>query len=299
MKRVLVVVVLVIAAACLGLWRSHGGVRAGLNRVIQGSGDNAQAASTDEIRKSFDLKPAALVQVQGINGRVDIQTSADTKTTEVLVKRSGDSDSLRRREIIVEQTTDGLMVKSRQNHVGLWEHLFGKDPKEEVTIKAPRNIALTLRGINGRVNSGDVDGELQISGVNGHVETGAAGDSTEVSGVNGSISVGLKQLGQHGARFSGINGGVELRLGVGLNADLRARGMNGKVVSEVSDVTVERENAWSNYSSQIGKGGPLIEISGINGNVRLTRGESATTAPSTENKSSDKSDKANAAKSTN
>jgi hypothetical protein len=88
-------------------------------------------------------------------------------------------------------------------------------------------------------------------------------------------------------------------LSVGLNADLRAKGMNGRVVSEVSDVTVERENAWSNYSSQIGKGGPLIDISGINGNVRLTRGEGAATAPSTENKSGDKSDKAGAAKSTN
>src|ERR1043166_790296 len=165
MKRVLIVVVLIVAAACLGLWRSHGGGRAGLSRVVQSAGDKSQGVTGDEIRKSFDLKPGALVQVQGINGKVDIQTAADTKTTEVYVKRTGDNDSLRRREIIVEQTTDGLMVKRRQNHVGLWEHLFGKDPKEEVTIKAPRNIALTLRGINGRVNSGDVDGELQISGV--------------------------------------------------------------------------------------------------------------------------------------
>jgi hypothetical protein len=272
MKRVLIVVVLIVAAAVLGLWRSHGGVRAGLSRVVQGAGDNSQGVTGDETRKTFDLKPGALIQVQGINGKVDIQTAAETKTTEVFVKRTGDNpSSLRRRDLTIEQTSEGLLVRSRQNHTGLWDHLFGKDPKEEVTIKAPRDIALTLKGINGHVNAGDITGALEVKGVNGRVETGTAGESAEVSGINGSISIGLKQLGEHGARFSGINGGVEIRLSVGLNADLRAHGMNGRVVSEVSDVTVERENAWSNYSSQIGKGGPLIDISGINGNVRLTR----------------------------
>lgn len=299
MKRVLVVVVLIVAAASLGLWRSHGGVRAGLNRVINSNGDGSPGVTGDETRKTFDLKAGATIRVEGINGRVDIQTAADTKTTEVFVKRTGDNpSSLRRRDITIEQTSEGLLVRSRQNHVGLWDHLFGKDPKEEVTIKAPRDIALTLKSINGHVNSGDITGALEVRGVNGRVETGTAGEA-EVAGVNGSVSVGLKQLGEHGARFSGINGGVEIRLSVGLNADLRAKGMNGRVVSEVSDVTVERENAWSNYSSQIGKGGPLIEISGINGNVRLTRAETATAAPATENTSGDKADKASASKATN
>jgi hypothetical protein len=55
MKRVLVVVVLIVAAAVLGLWRSHGGVRAGLSRVINSSGDGSPAVTGDETRKTFDL----------------------------------------------------------------------------------------------------------------------------------------------------------------------------------------------------------------------------------------------------
>ena len=300
MKRVVVVVVLIVAAAVLGLWRSHGGVRAGLSRVVQGAGDNSQGVTGDEVRKSFDLKPGALVQVQGINGRVDIQTAADTKTTEVYVKRTGDNpSSLRRRDMIVEQTSDGLIVRSKQNHVGLWDHLFGKDPKEEVTIKAPRQIALALKGINGLVNTGDIEGSLEVKGLNGRAELGATRKSAEISGINGSVSLALIELGEDGARVSGINGGVELKLGTALNADLTARGMNGSVRSEISDVIVDREASRSHYSAHIGKGGPPIEISGINGNVRLTRAESAAIAPSTETKSGDKSDKASAVKSTN
>ncbi len=82
---------------------------------------------------------------------------------EVFVRRTADSPtSLRRREIIIEQTSDGILVRSKQSHVGLWEHLFGKDPNEEVTIKAPRQIALSLRGVNGRVNVTDIDGSIEV-----------------------------------------------------------------------------------------------------------------------------------------
>src|SRR5229473_5582498 len=140
MRRVLIVVVLVVAAACLGLWRTHGGVRQGLSRAVGMSSDNSEGATSDETRKSFELKPGDRVSVQGINGTVEIQTS-DTKTAEVFVRRTADSpNSLRRRELIIEQASDGLMVRSQQTHLGLWDHLFGRDPKEEVIIKAPRQI---------------------------------------------------------------------------------------------------------------------------------------------------------------
>src|SRR5215831_4856585 len=171
MKRVLIVVVLLVCAAALGLWRSHGGVRAGLNRVVNGAADSASPATTgDEVRKTFELKPGEKVWVQGINGRVEIQTS-DTKTAEIYVKRTGDSsNSLQRRQMIVEQNADGVLVRSRQVYNGVWDHLFGHDPSEEVTIKAPREIALSLRGINGRVYSGDITGSLDLKGLNGKIE---------------------------------------------------------------------------------------------------------------------------------
>src|ERR1700682_902431 len=276
MKRVLIVVVLVIGAATLGLWRTHGGVRQGLSRVVGMSSDDSQAEARDEIRKTFQLEPGARLDVQGINGKVDIQTS-DTKTAEVYVLRTGNgSDALSRREVIIEQTPTGLLVRGREGrHLGLWEHLFGRNPNEEVTIKAPRTIALALKGINGAVTTGDVDGPLEAKGINGRVELGGAGQSADIGGINGSVVVSLKELGERGARLSGVNGGIELRLATGLNADLTARGMNGNVRSEISDVTVNKDEPGSRYSAHIGNGGAPITLNGIHGNVRLTRGDSS------------------------
>jgi len=285
MKRVLIVIALLVLAAVLGLWRSHGGVRAGLSRVVGGANESAAPAdSVDETRKTFQLKPGEKVWIQGINGRVEIQTS-DTSTAEVYVKRTGqDANSLQRRQIIVEQNSDGLLVRSRQVFNGVWDHLFGHDPKEEVVIKAPRQIALQLRGINAKVYATDIDGPLDMKCRNGNAEIGEVGESLSLDGINGSVVVGLKKLDERGARIHGVNGGIELRLAPGLNADLTAKGMNGSVKSEISDVTVEKTD-WSRFSARIGNGGPEIEIRGINGNVRLTRSGDAASASSETDKS--------------
>ena len=299
MKRVAIVVILVIGAAILGLWRSQGGVRQSLSRAV-GMSDSQQGNSREEIRKSFELKPGARLEVAGINGKVDIQTS-DTTTAEVYVLRTAKSqDALKRREVTIEQTATGLIVKGRQVGHGFWEHLFGSKASEDVTIKAPRQIALALRGINGRVTTGDVEGALEAKGINGHVNLGQANESAEISGINGNISVTLNKLGDRGARLSGVNGGIELRLGGDLNADLTAKGMNGNLRSEIPDVTVNKGQYGSNYTARIGEGGAPITISGINGNVRLTRDATASTTSnkkSSDKKSTDqKQDKVAAAK---
>ena len=279
MKRVLLVVVLIVAAAMVGLWRSHGGVRAGLNRVVNvARDDKSSGVAAEETRKSFELNPGDHVEIAGINGFVEIQTS-DTKTAEIFVRRTGDNpNSLRRRELTIERTSTGFMVRSRQRFNGFWDHLFGKDPKEEVTIKAPRQIALSIRGVNGRVTSSDIDGSLELKGINGRVEIGEVSDTAQINGVNGSISVGLGRLGERGVRIGGVNGPVELKLAGGLNADLTAKGMNGNVSSEIPDVTINRDDGWRRFSVRIGDGGAPIEIGGVNGNVRLTKLDRETAA---------------------
>lgn len=279
MRRVLIVVVLIVAAAVLGLWRTHGGVRQGLNRAMGTSSDQVQGDSREEIRKSFPIQPGAHIEIRGINGSVEIQTS-DTKTAEVYVLRTGNSrESLERRTVVMEQVSNGLAIRGQERHVGLWQHLFGSNPNEQVTIKAPRQIALAFSGVNGAVSGSDIEGTLEVRSVNGKVEFGQAGSSVQISGINGGVSVALKKLGEMGARISGVNGNIDLRLSKDLNADLTARGMNGTVRSEIPDLNIQKGENDSRYEARIGTGGAPISISGINGNVRLIRAESAAVTP--------------------
>jgi hypothetical protein len=278
MKRVLLVVALVIIAAIAGIVRSHTRVsRDGLQFKLSSS--QAGGELRDEIRKSFELSPRAEVRVSGINGSVTVET-ADTRTAEVYVERIGkEAGALELRKIVIEGSANSLTVRSEKGDVGFFDRLFGSNPTERVTLKLPRQVSLTTKGVNGSVTVGDIDGSVDVSGINGKVEFGQATGSARFSGINGNVSVALRTLDKGGVHVSGINGNVELRLASGVNADLEAHGMNGSVRSDVPDINVEKSDHGNKYFAHIGTGGNPIKVSGINGNVRLTRPTAASTTP--------------------
>jgi hypothetical protein len=285
MKRVLLVVALVIIAAIAGIVRSHtrvsrDGVQFKVNSSSQGKGD-----LRDEIRKSFELSPGAEVSVSGINGSVTVETG-DTKTAEVYVERIGkEAGALERRKIVIEGSANRLTVRGEKGDVGFFDRLFGSNPTERVTLKLPAKVSLTTNGVNGSVTVGDIDGSVEVSGINGRVSIGQATGSAEFHGINGNISVALRSLDKAGVQVSGINGNIELRLATGVNADLEAHGMNGSVRSDVSDINVEKSDHGNRYFAHIGTGGNPIKVSGVNGNVRLTRPATASTPSAEEGKS--------------
>ena len=60
--------------------------------------------------------------------------------------------------------------------------------------------------------------------------------------------------------------------------------MNGSVRSDVPEIIVEKSEHGSKYWAHIGTGGSEIKVSGINGNVRLTRTATASTTTAEQEK---------------
>lgn len=277
MKRIILVVLLVGIAAIAGLVRSHskaGSIsewRQAINRDKQSAGE-----VRDEIRKSYELSPGARVEVSGINGPVKIET-ADTKTADVYIERTGTSQEvLNRRKITIDSTPAKLTIHGENGDGSFFSRIFGSKPSERVTLRLPRQISLVAQGVNGSVISGEIEGSVEIHGINGKVEIAQASGSAQFNGINGNISVALKQLDKEGVELHGINGNIELQLSEGVNADLSAHGMNGNVISDLPNVVVDKTRHGS-YNAQIGSGGNSISASGINGNIRLTRMMTAST----------------------
>jgi DUF4097 and DUF4098 domain-containing protein YvlB len=270
MKRLVILIVLVLVAGLAGIVRSKNLVHFG--HYVRN--ESPAVKVRDEIRKSFELAPGARVEVSGINGGVTVET-ADTKTAEVLIERTADSqESLDRRKVKVEGDAKSLRISSERADSGFFAQFVGSNPREQVTLKLPRQISLETKGINGSLNVGELEGSVQVTGVNGRVEIAGARGTADFKGVNGNIQVGLRQLSADGVSLSGINGNIELQLEDGLNADLDAHGMNGRVISELPGVTVEKEKG-GRYFAHIGSGGNAISVRGINGNIRLTRASAA------------------------
>jgi len=255
--RIFLVVVLVVAAWIVG-------------RQL---GIGSHGEGRFELNQNYQLAPSARVDVSGINGPVEITTS-DTDTAEVhILITARDEEALENHPINVQQSGSNLTIRGEnRNGWRIWRWLKGsEDVHQSVTLKLPRQVELSARGVNGRVSVGALDGAVHIAGVNGKVEIERATGTADVSGVNGAVSLGLTHLGTEAPRVSGVNGRVELRFADDVNADLVVRGLNGNVTNDLTNSTLTQEG-HSTWRAHIGTGGTLISINGVNGSVRLTRG---------------------------
>lgn len=271
MKRWIIALLLIAVAAAAGMFRSTSG-RFSANYSTATSGEGRE-----EIRQTYQLSAGANVEVRGINGQVDIETS-DTTTAEVSILRTASNQTdLETRKVTITATPTSLVIQGEKDQGGLWQRLWHGEVKQQVTLKLPRAVALTVKGVNGPVRAGEVTGALQVSGVNGKVQMAQTNGYSEISGVNGSVTISVKQLGEKGIRIKGINGAVELRFADKVNADVEARGINGRVKAELPDVTVQGESERSKYNARIGAGGAPINVSGVNGSIRLVRDTTAST----------------------
>jgi len=267
MKRIVILVLLVAIAAIAGVVRSSVGSVADLRGLVS---HRNTADVRQEIRQTYELAPGARVEVFGLNGAVRIETS-DTKTAEVYIERTASTqEAMDRRKVTVEADANSLRIRAENADTGFFSRLLGSSAGERATLKLPRQIALAAKGVNGSFTTTDIDGAVEVSGINGRVQVGSAVGRATFKGINGNMVVGLKRIDQEGVTLSGINGNIELQLGADVNADFDARGMNGRVVSDLPNVSIDKSKRGS-YWARIGNGGAGITAKGINGNIRFTR----------------------------
>lgn len=258
--KIMIVIVLIAAAWAFG--RTGG-------KVTPHDGPFETRAGREETRQSYQLASGARIEVSGINGPVEVET-ADTNTVEVHIICSAPNPSdLDHHKIIIEQTLNSLSIHGK-NKRSWWRMLWGgANVRQQVTLRIPRRSDLTASGVNGSVTVGEIEGAVHVSSVNGRVEVAPSVGASEVNGVNGPVSLGVARLNEQGVSVSGVNGAVELRFGESVNADLSVDGLNGTVSSGLSNMIIEEQPSRSSLRARIGTGGAPIDISGVNGRIRL------------------------------
>lgn len=270
MKRLVILVLLVLVAGVAGVVvrSASRGTVAEIRELVT---HHHATDVREQIRQTYELSPGARVELAGLNGAVNIETS-DSNKAEVFIERTASSqEALDRRKVVIEADANSLRIHGEKGDGSFITRIFGSSAGERVTLKLPRQIALYAKGVNGAFVTSDIDGAVEIAGVNGRVQIGSTVGRATFKGINGNMVVGLKKLDQDGVTLNGINGNIELKLASDINADFDARGLNGQVVSDLPNVEIDR-NRRGRYSARIGTGGTGITAKGINGNVRFTRG---------------------------
>jgi hypothetical protein len=237
----------------------------------------------DEINRSFSLPAKARVEVSAISGSVDIK-AIDGDTAIVHIERTARSRAeLDCNKVVVEQAAGKVTIQSET--VG-GQGCSNIQVVYRLLLSLPRTVDVSVHGISGPLNIGEIEGALRISGNSGNINLAQLGSGARITGNSGNINLAqsgsgsiisgnsgtttikIRQLDPGGLELSGNSGAIKLHIADELNVDVKVSGLSGTVSSELPNVKFNKTGA-ADYYARIGSGGPTINVHGSSGSISL------------------------------
>ena len=231
------------------------------------------------------LAQGKTIEVVGVNGDIDVAFSTDNRVHVHATRTARRSDPSSVRIEVVEHA-NGVTIcavyptpsnSRRENSCeegGGQMSVNDNDVEVDFTVRVPAGVRFAGSTVNGGVEVAGLRSDVEASTVNGDVRVETTG-MAEASTVNGDIRarVGATTLARD-MDFSTVNGSIELSAPAGLNADLEAATVNGEIESDF-DVQGRQQSdhrgprSW--VRGTIGSGGEDLDLSTVNGAIRLRR----------------------------
>jgi hypothetical protein len=239
--------------------------------------------SAAPFRWTGKVSPGKTFEVRGVNGPIRAVTTSGSEV-ELIAVRSGRRSEPESVKIEVVPHPGGVTVcavypsrdDSRPNECkpggGGRMNVRNNDVNVEFELRIPRDVAFEGHTVNGRIHA-DVEGRAAVSTVNGSIEV-QAGTLTEATTVNGSIRAEVRSAtaSADDIKLSTVNGSVHLNLPDGVDADVSAKTVNGGITSEFTEIEVRKKWGPRSAEGRLGHGGRDLELSTVNGGIRITKG---------------------------
>src|SRR5258707_7280550 len=222
-------------------------------------------ASSKEFNQSYPLQPGGSLELQNVNGTVDVQ-GWDRNEIEVhAVKTAKQKESdLERVSIEVEAKPDAVSVATHypQNE--------GVEVTVDYTIHVPHSARVEHIGtVNGTLRVVGVESVEDLHSVNGNMEVFEAGGSVHAHTTNGNVHLELAHLqDKTGATAETTNGSLVLAVPSDMQANVEARCLNGNFYSELP-ITMESTQRPREMHGKLGRGGAPIHLRTVNGGIRV------------------------------
>ena len=222
-------------------------------------------AISKEFNQSYALQAGGSLELQNVNGTVDVQ-GWDRNEVEVhAVKTAKHKESdLERVSIEVDAKPDVVSITTRypQNE--------GVEVAVDYTIHVPHGARVEHIGtVNGTLRIAGVDSVEDLHTVNGNIEVFEAGGSIHAHTINGNVRLELARLtDKTGATGETTNGSLVLAVPSDMQADVEARCLNGNFSSELP-ITMESTQRPREMHGKLGRGGAPIHLRTVNGGIRV------------------------------
>jgi hypothetical protein len=227
--------------------------------IIQGKQDYPVRK---EIRQTFELSPNAVVEVSGIEGSVEVETTSGNTAEIVFIREAKTQTDFDCETINISQSSDKLVIRHNTTKEKQCQII---EAREHLKLSVPRSANLNFNHIEGSFSVGATEGFLRLNFIEGAVRIEQA-QAAEISWIECDLSLNVLEINSPGITINNVEGGVDLGVKKDLNADLKITSASVQIgVLHTQSIAVGRKNS----QLKLGTGGQNISISNIEGGVKI------------------------------
>ena len=233
---------------------------------------SASAQYTEEFHRTVPLSSNGRVALENINGNVTI-TGWDRNEVQIdAVKKANEQQKLAEARIDVDVSSDSVRIKTKYP-----DHRTNNNPATVTyQLHVPRAARLdNIDLVNGSLDVQQVSGDIEARLVNGKANIEDLSGRADISTVNGTMNLAFRSLDSAKAiRLKSVNGAITLGLPPSPNADLSVSTVNGGITTDFP-LQVQGKFMGRHLDGKLGNGGTRIEISNVNGSVKIGNAKSS------------------------
>jgi hypothetical protein len=234
--------------------------------------------SAEDFQWSGRIAPGKAIEVKGVNGGISAQPATGNQVEVVARKsaRRSDPDEVTIEVIehedgvtlcAVYPTPRGDRVNECQPGEGGRMNTRNNDVEVEWTVRVPAGVRFIGRTVNGGIEAHRLKADAEAYTVNGSIGIQTAG-LARASTVNGSIEAAMGATIRDPMEFETVNGGITLTVPAASSADVQCSTVNGDISTDFP-LTVRGKFSQRRITGTIGRGGPQLMMTTVNGDIRL------------------------------
>ena len=236
------------------------------------------ARSGDDFEWHGRIAAGRAIEVKGVNGGIVAEPSTGSEV-EVVARKTAHRSDPDQVTIEVVEHEDGVTVcavyptprgyppNECKPGEGGRMNTRNNDVQVEYTVRLPAGVRFIGRTVNGSIEARRLAADAEAYTVNGSIgiETGGTARATTV---NGSIAAEMGTALREPLEFETVNGGITLTVPAATGADVRCSTVNGDIMSDFP-LTVRGKFSRRSLNGTIGRGGPQLMMTTVNGDIRL------------------------------
>jgi DUF4097 and DUF4098 domain-containing protein YvlB len=223
---------------------------------------------TEEFHQTYPLSANGRIELQNINGPVQIKGWDRNEVKVDAIKRADSKHDLDEVQIKIDSGKDSLSIRTEYaRHEHTWTR---NDPGSvDYVLMVPRNSRLDdINLVNGDLEIEGVGGEVRASCVNGRLRASSLSGRTELSTVNGNLEADFDRLSTP-IEVSSVNAKVLLTLPSDAKADIEASTVSGSISNDFGIHVANHKWVGHELNGELGGGGTRVRVNNVNGRIEI------------------------------